>query len=345
MASQVRSETAPLGSEELEEELRSRAHSFDFFQAVRLLHLLAPEGGGVGTFALPAEEPVRFTANPHLGFPAGEIQDLSKDAGGQPRMEVNFMGLVGNSGVLPLHYSRLVLSEARNGEYALRDFLDIFQHRLVSLFYRAWEKTRCFIPFERGEEDFLSSRLFELVGLGSRAIRNRVGVPAENLLFYAGLLGPQQRSAVSLQGLVEDYLHVPVDVEQFVGSWYPLDEASQARLDDEPGAGSPRLGLHSVVGDEIWDPQARVRLRIGPLSIERFRDFLPGGGAFRALKALTSFFSDGQIEVEAQLVLSKADVPPVVLGEEDDRSTGLGLSTWLRTRQPTRDADETTLTL
>jgi len=170
-------------------------------------------------------------------------------------------------------------------------------------------------------------------------------VPAEDLLFYAGLLGLQQRNAVSLQRIIEDYLQVSVEIQQFIGSWYPLNEESQCRLDDEVDDTSPRLGEHTVVGDEIWDPQARVRLRIGPLSREKYEEFLPGGRAHDKLRALTSFYCDGQFDFEAQLVLKKEQVPPVVLGGDDDQATSLGLCTWIRTHPFARDADETTFTL
>jgi type VI secretion system protein ImpH len=345
MASQGRSDTAPIRSDDLVEELRRDAPSFDFFQAVRVLLYQAPDRGGVGGFTLPSDEPVRFSTNPSLGFPAGEIQELEEEHGHQPRMTVNFMGLLGNSGVLPYHYSRQVMAEGRRGRGPLRDFLDIFQHRLVSLFYKAWEKARFFIPFERGEPDPVSARLFDLVGLRDEKLRGRLEVPDQDLLFYAGLIGVRQRNAASMERIIEDYLQVPAQVQQFVGSWYPLSEDSQCRLDDEVDEMTPGLGEHTVVGDEIWDPQARVRLRIGPLSRDRYGDFLPGGRDHGILKTLTTFFSDGQFDFEAQLVLRKDDVPPVVLGGEEDIGTPLGYSTWLRTRPFSRDADETTLIL
>lgn len=329
----------------MSEELKEDASSFGFFQAVRLLRLLSPDGGGVGEFALPSEEPVRFSPTPHLGFPAGEIHDLSEGPDGQTRMETTFMGLIGNSGVLPLHYSRLVGLEEREGRPGLRNFLDIFQHRLVSLFYRAWEKGRFFIPFERGDSDPLSARLRELVGMGSSHLQGRLDIPDEDLLFYAGLLGIQQRSAVGLERWIEDYLEVPAQVEQFVGSWYPLSGESQCQLDDEMDENSPRLGEHTVVGDEIWDPQARARIRIGPLRREKYEEFLPGGPGHRKLKALTTFFGDDQFDFEAQIVLAREDVPPVVLGGEAGEALPLGWCSWIRTRPFERDADETTLTL
>jgi type VI secretion system protein ImpH len=346
MASESGTETPPLAFDNLEEALRNEPHAFEFFQAVRLLRLLRPQQEGVGEFALPSDEAVRFTSNPSLAFPAGEVQDLRWEGEQSPRLEVNFMGLVGNQGVLPLHYSRLVLASERNGESSpLRAFLDLFQHRLLSLFYRALERGRFFVPFERGERDPVSARLLEMIGLGSRELRGRLDVPDEDLLFYAGLLGLHQRTAAALEGILRDYFEVPATVEEFSGGWYPLSVESQCCLDDEVDERSPRLGEHTVVGDEIWDPQARVRVKIGPLSRDRYEAFLPGGRDHRVLRSLTTFFSDGQFDFELQLILRKEDVPPVVLGAEEGEAMPLGWCTWIRTRPMDRDVDETTLTL
>ena len=31
-----------------------------------------------------------------------------------------------------------------------------------------------------------------------------------------------------------------------------------------------------MVGNEIWDQQSRVRIQLGPLTLEQYMDFLPG---------------------------------------------------------------------
>jgi type VI secretion system protein ImpH len=317
--------------------------SFGFFQAVRLLGRLYPERRGVGMFGDPAAEVVHFSARPSIAFPPSELHGVDLPGNRPARMVVNFMGLIGPLGVLPYNLTLLVAERARARDRALRDFLDIFQHRLLSLFYRAWEKYHFTATYERDARDGVTEHLRDLIGLGIGAFRNRAAVPDEALLGYTGLLAQQPRSAVALQQLLEDFLDVPVAVEQFVGGWYALSSGTQCRVGDEGPA--DQLGQGAVVGDEIWDQQARVRIRIGPLTREQYERFLPGGTSYQSLRSLARFFTHDQFDFEVQLVLARAEVPPCVLGSEERRPPPLGWGTWLRTKPFARDADETILTL
>jgi type VI secretion system protein ImpH len=323
--------------------LNEAPESFSFFQAVRLLHRRLQSNKEVGGFADPAEEVIRFSGNPSLAFPAGEIQGLRFNPEGQAKMMVNFMGLVGHMGVLPIQYSLLVDDQAaaEGDPDGFREFLDIFQHRIISLFYKAWERSHFYVPFERGKEDPVSRRLMDLIGLGSGDLRGRMGIRDEALLFYSGLLGSRHRSAVALERLLEDYFQVAVEVVQFKGGWYGISPDSQCRIDDDEGFGGA-LGEGLALGDEIWDSQARVQLRVGPLRRAEFDDFLPGGDSHRALKGITQFFGDGQFDFEVQLILHREDVPGIILGAEEEDASPLGWCTWIRTRPFSRDADETT---
>ncbi len=342
------SRTPPSGIErtEWEKALEENPGAFSFFQAVRLLQRELPPGSRVGEFAHPAEEPLRFTVNSSLGFPVGDIHRIRPGEEGPATMSVNFMGLVGHMGVLPMHYTLLIdqQAEAEGDPEAYRDFLDIFQHRMISLFYQAWERSHFYVPVERGDEDRISAHLADLMGLGLEELETGVRDRIQSLLFYCGLMGLRQRSGVAFEQLLEDYFDVPVQVEQFRGGWYRLSESSQCRIDDEEGMGGG-LGEATVVGDEIWDPQAKVRICIGPLSRDRYDGFLPGGLAHQALREMTRFFSDGQYDFEVQLILEKDDVPGVVLGSEEKGLPPLGWSTWLRTRSAERHADETILSI
>jgi type VI secretion system protein ImpH len=328
----------------LAELLEREPFRFEFFQAVRLLERLAPERKPVGTFVKPASEAARFSANPSLAFPASEIQSLDRAKDGPPFVEVNFMGLHGPLGVLPHAYSELVLERIRQKDTSLRDFLDIFNHRMISLFYQAWEKYRFTIAYERGERDHFSHHLLDLIGLGSAGLQDRQEVPDDSLIFYSGLLGMNTRSAAALEQILVDYFGVPVAVEQFVGAWHPIDESAQSSLGEESGP-SEQLAWGAMVGDEIWDQQSRIRLRLGPLDIQQYREFLPEGPAWRELRALTRFFTRGEFDVEVQFVLRREDVPPCELGEDTAEAPRLGWSTWMKSAPLARDPDETILLL
>ena len=298
----------------VEAALRADPHSFSFFQAVRLLERLRPERATLGGYGDPGAEVVRFGVLPSLAFPASEIQALDIDRDGPAAMKVNFMGATGPQGVLPHEYTLLVADRLRSRDTALADFLDMFHHRLISLFYRAWRKYRFAAASEAGRDELLAEHVLDLIGVGPRGARTRFPFPVEALITRAGLLLPQARGAAALQQLLEDYFGVSVEVEQFVGGWFPLESADRCAVSDEEEQPANQLGLGAVAGEEVWDQQAKVRIRLGPLDRTRYDTFLPGGSAHQPLAALLRFFSHDQYEFEVQLVLAAADVPGVRLG-------------------------------
>lgn len=317
---------------------------FEFFQAVRLLARLLSGRQMVGRFAQPGAEAVRFSANPSLSFPASEIQSLDRREDGPPLMVVNFMGLTGPQGVLPLYYTELVMERLRARDTALRDFLDIFNHRSISFFYQGWEKYRFAVAYERGESGRLPHLLLSAIGLGTAGLAKRQKVADESLLFFGGLLGQQPRSAVALEQLLGDYFGVPVEVEQFVGAWYSLDSETQTRIEDKQDL-SQQLGGGAVIGDEVWDPQSRVRIKVGPLSLDRYLDFLPSGTAYAPLGAIARFFSGDELDFEVQLILERKQVPACVLGAEGEQAPRLGWATWVKSAPMGRDPSDAVLRL
>ena len=317
---------------------------FGFFQAVRLLEREHPERTSVGGSGDPAGEVARFVVHPSLAFPASEIQALTLPEEGPARMMVNFLGLTGPQGVMPHRYTLMLIERQRKRDHTMRDFLDLFHHRIISLFYAAWEKHHFLISHERDQKDQLGRHLADLIGLlGEEQPSEQRVIRREALLYYAGLLMSRQRSALALEQLLEDYFGLPVEVQQFVGAWYPLEARVRTYVDDEPPPGSAPLGLGSVVGDELWDQQARVRLRFGPLTRAQFNSFLPRGSAHKALRELGRVYGGDGMDFEVQLVLRRQDVAPTTLGAEPE--TRLGQGTWLKTRPMDRDPDDTILTL
>jgi type VI secretion system protein ImpH len=328
----------------LEERLRKEPCLFEFFQAVRLLERFHPDKVEVGKFAPPAEEVAHFQANSTLIFPASEIQALTWPEKGPAEMKVNFMGLTGPEGVLPAPYTVFLAERTRAGDSAAVDFFDVFNHRIISLFYQAWEKYRFWIAYERGERDQFSHHLLDLIGLGTAGLQDRQAVPDDALLYYSGLLSQHPRSAVALEQILSDYFDVPVEVEQFAGGWYSLDATDQCSFQSSDGF-SEQLGVGAVVGDEVWDQSARVRIKIGPLPLDQYVEFLPTGSAFEPLRVLTRFFSNDEVDFEAQLILKRDEVPRCGLGAEEQSPPMLGWTTWGRSKEMNRDVADTILPL
>ncbi len=310
---------------------------FEFFQAVRLFERLFPERSPVGRFVSPSKEVLRFCAHASIPFPPSRIQrmDWPDAVGSAPRMVINFMGLAGPSGLLPLYYTELIVDRVRNKDYVLRDFLDVFNHRMISLFYQAWEKYRFAIAYERGERDRFSHSLMDLIGMGTLHLDNRLAVRDDTLMYYSGLLSLHSRSAAALRLILWDYFDVPVEIEQFVGAWHRLEEPNLCRF--EWSTASEQLGGGAIVGDEIWNQQSGVRIKMGPLSLEEYLDFLPSGTAHEPLKSLAKFISRGEIDFEVQLILKKDEVPACELGSEEVSAPRLGWVSWAKTQPKLAD--------
>lgn len=331
----------------LNQTLFDEPHRFEFFQAVRLLERLFPERAAVGRDYLSAKEVVRFRSHPTLAFPASEIQSLieqfdefsQENNDAQKReMAVNFMGLVSAISVLPTHYVELVIERARYRDTAFWDFADIFSHRAISLFYRAWEKYRFPIAYERGDSDF-TEFLFDFLGLGTRGMRGRLALPDESLLPYAGLISNKPVSVAALEQTLSDYFGVSVKVEQFCGQWLALDESSTTKL----GRANSKLGANTVCGSRVFDNQSKFRLKIGAIGFEKFKEFLPNGSGYAAICSLTRFIAGQEYDFDLQLVLTAREVPSCILTTRARRRPRLGWSSYLKTQKFQTDDNQVIL--
>jgi type VI secretion system protein ImpH len=343
MATESRRTDPPLDHILYEEGFR-----FDFFQAVRVIERLFPNRRAVGGDTSPSKEAVRFRSLLSLTFPPSAVQDVARpaDENAPAQMTIAFMGLTGLTGVLPRHYTELLLERVRYNDTTLRDFLDIFNHRMISLFYRAWEKYRFPIAYERSRTsgsgyDPFSECLFHFVGMGTRGLQGRMATGDEVLLHYGGLLVQQPRSASALEAVLRDYFDVPVKIEQFVGAWLRVSDEYRTRLGGDDG--NNQIGMGAFLGSRSWDQQAGFRIKFGPLKFERFRDFLPSGWAFKSVVQLTRLMSGAVHDFSCQLIVKASEVPKCELRKPGANAFRLGWSSWLKTRDFSRDADQAIL--
>lgn len=315
----------------LNKKIFEEPYAFEFFQAVRLLTKMHPERQSVGGTALPKDEVVRFRSRIGLDFPSSEIHEINVVEGidgeaDRTEMLVNFMGVVGVSGVLPSHYTELVLDRIRHRDTAMWAFLDIFTHRAVSMFYRAWAKYRFPVAYERGDDDF-TSYLFDFAGLGTKGLRGRLDLDDESLLPYAGLIAQKPHTANALENILSDYFQTTAKVEQFYGQWLRLGAEDVSKL----GKANSQLGQTAIIGSRVWDQQSKMRIRLGPLDFKRFQAFLPNGSANAALRSICEFVIGLEFDFDLQLVLSAKAVPATILTTRALRKPTLGWTTYLKT--------------
>ena len=311
--------------------IQDEPYRFDFFQAVRLLEKLYPERKPVGGTALPSQEVVRFRSYVALDFPASEIREIREvpdERTGQSVLELVMciMGMVGVSGVLPTHYTELVLDRIRHRDTALWAFLDIFTHRSASLFYRAWAKYRFPVGYERGEDDF-TGYLFDIAGLGTKGLRGRMDLEDESLLPYAGLIAQKPHSVRAIENAISDYFGVKAEIEQFSGQWLELEEADRTKL----GTQNCVLGANTIAGTRVWDQQSKFRVKLGPLEIKKYMAFLPSGTAHKPLRSMIDFMVGLELDHDVQLILAKQQVPSNILTPRAVRKPMLGWTTFLKT--------------
>jgi type VI secretion system protein ImpH len=360
------------------ERLLAAPEAFEVFAAVQAVEEEAARAAAV-TEQRPPEvgsqdqgagvrDPVRLRAALTLGFPGGSLTGAIRrvqGSGGRAEntdeaavveLSLASFGLIGPAGVLPRHYTSLVQERVRqHRDRALRNFLDLFNHRAASLLVRAWGKYRTATQRgrlairgraaswdeSRSPRDSLSAVLASLLGLGTRSLSNRMQLADERLLYYAGILARRVPAAMPLENLISDCWGVPARIDQFVGRWLALDPIDQTRL----GAGgcNQQLGINALAGSRVWSVESAFCIRIGPLALEEFHQWLPGGSRLRELADLVRFHVGPALEATVRPVLAAAEVPPTQLvgvsSASNKRPAGsqLGWTTWLISHPPNVD--------
>jgi type VI secretion system protein ImpH len=320
-------------------------YRFDFFQAVRLLERIDPERSPVGRDSDPRRDAARFRTRASLNFPPSQIYQIRNNGVADetpPEVMVAFMGLTGPLGILPQHFTELVAERARYGDTALWEFFDIFNHRMISLFYRVWEKHRLSASYDRRNVDGnITDYLFDIIGMGTKGLQGRLSVPDRAMLLYGGLIAQRPHSAGIVAAILGNYFNVPAHVEQFAGQWLELEDEDRSRL----GTANNQLGVNTIAGQRIWDNQSKFRAKFGPLTFEKFKAFLPVGSAFQPAGELVRFLAGMEFDFDIQLVLKADQVPDCVLATHAEARPMLGWTTWLKTSAFTKDDSQVVLAI
>lgn len=334
--------------------LAERPYRLDFYQALRHIESAHPHLPRLGDALRPSDEPIRVAQSAELSFAPAPLHALVTSGDGPPRLLQRIFGLLGPNGPLPTHLTEFARDRTlHHGDASLQRFLDLLTHRFALLFYRAWAEAQPLMSLDRPDDRQFIDRLGALIGLGLPSLQDRDAVPDRSKLFFAGRLARQVRDADGLLAWCKAEFDVPVKIEQWCGHWMELGRAERSRL----GGGRRRrgmaqasqgLGQGAVLGGSVWDVQHKFRIVVGPLSLPRYLRFLPGGADMARLRALVRQWVGLEFDWDVQLILARAEVPQLRLGDGrapagppgNPPTTRLGQSTWLGHYHRAADADQ-----
>jgi len=318
--------------------LSESPYRYDFYQTLRRLECLFDGKPRWGHARRPSDEAVRLGQEPELSFAPAPLASFQlgherRPPQPQPQLQVRLFGLFGPNGPLPLHITEYARERLRNAnDPTFSRFLDVFHHRLITFFYRAWAQAQPHVNRDRPAEDRFGVYLGSFVGMAPAAFRKRDVLPDHAKFFHVGALIRHTRNAEGLRAILRHFCRVPVEIEEFVGHWMILDGRERTYL----GRESATLGVSAVAGGRVWDRQCKFRLRIGALTLQQYEAFLPGGTMIQKLVDWVRLYLTFELEWDVRLILREDHVPPLSLG----RSGRLGWTTWLGERRAGTHADD-----
>lgn len=318
--------------------LAESPHRHDFYQVLRQIECLHPERPRWGKALRPVEEPVRLGQDPDLSFAPAPLASFEVDGSKPPRLQVRLFGLFGPNGPMPLHLTEYARERLRvAGDPTLSRFLDVFHHRFLALFYRAWAQAQPHVNRDRPKEDRFTTYVGAFVGMSPAAFRDCDDLPDLAKFFHVGSLVRQVRNSEGLSHILRHYFRVPVEIEQFVGHWMQLGAGERTFLAQEGAL----LGSGAALGARVWDRQHKFRIHLGPLSLDQYESFLPGsprsrrgegrdgGSPLRKLVDWVRMYLCFELDWDVRLFLKQNEVPPLRLGSGQQ----LGWTTWLGHRR------------
>jgi type VI secretion system protein ImpH len=302
------------------DEMQREPWRFDFFTVMRLLERSHPDRPRIGDSSARREEYAELGQDPYIEFPPSTLSRVVAD-GARLKVFVKFLGLLGPQGALPL-----TSTEESLGWFLMRDeafprFLDLFNHRFLQLFFRAWADSRPIAQHDRPRDDRFIAYIGSMIGVGTRPHRDIDAVPDPAKLAFAGLIAPQAKSASRLKGLISGLFNVRVEIEEFVGTWLVLDPSERSNLGQERCG----LGTSMTVGAGIFSVQDKIRIRIYTRDMAQYQRFLPTGDLCEPLADAVFFYIGDQLDWEVELALPVGAAEATRLGSFGQ----IGWTSWM----------------
>ena len=314
-----------------------RSHAFNFYRFCQLLEKQLSAQKPIGSTFTPKDDPVRFRPHPGMGFPVSELKAVETDPqrpDAPPTVRTTFMGLYGVDSPLPTSYIDDI-AQKREGHEALEAFLDIFNHRMMTQFYRIWRKYSYPATFEDGGTDKTSRSLMALTG-----ITDSGDVPASRLL---ALLQPLVRTTRTAEGIASvirtQAPNTQVTIKPHKVTRMPAGKRAKFSFSDQQ-----KLGDHLVLGSETTDANCCIGIEMFTEDAAEARGWLPGGQLGKDVFDLLRVYLGCDYDASLSLTIPMKLAPLPRLG---DRSLMMGYNVVLGLREDNLDKmpDQVTMKL
>jgi type VI secretion system protein ImpH len=300
----------------LEEQLYSQPYEFDYHQAVRILEKLKPDGIPLGEGDNPEREAVQLSARVTLSVSSADIYSLKPSTlyPDQPVMTINFLGLAGIQGPLPNPYAEMMIERLRRKDVAMRDFLDIFNHRLISFWHRVRKKIVLGMAQVPPEQTPVAKSFLNLLGFDYALEQKTYPVPLRSLLKYVPLFWQRPRSLSGLLTLLKGYFPYNVSLTPLIPGW------QKAGLEDRTRIGTSgqfsRLGQDTILGHQSWNQGQGISIHFNGLDWLDYVSYLPGGRGYQALQFLAHLYCEPTLKIHLKVTIHKHTIPPLRLGHK-----------------------------
>jgi len=332
MASQIGNQDFVVG---LLQQFQQEAYKYDFFQFLRLIECVYPDKPKIGYSVKPSGDPIRLGQKPSMQFSPSTIAAFDSENHDIATLKVFFFGLFGPNGPLPLHLTEFTRNRVQiSNDPTFAEFADLFHHRLLSLFYRAWSDKEPTVQLDRPESDRFSFYVGSFLGMAEPSQRHRDSISDHTKLHFAAHLGCQTKHVEGLEAILQAYFRVPIVIKEFVGEWLKIPEDSLCYLYSDRE--TAQLGVSATIGERSWQCMHKFRIVAGPLNLKQFEQLLPNGNCLKAFSNLIDNYVGYQFQWDLNLVLLKQEVPVAKLGQYSK----LGWNSWLAAQHRSQDASD-----
>lgn len=317
-------------------DLEDHAHLYDFFAALRLIETQKEDGVRLGENRSPRSDDVFFGQKVSLSFAPSTIAELRRNTNNPSEVWIDnyFFGLMGPNGPLPKHLTELFISEVMgNKRPQFLDFLNLFNHRLITLFYRAWANKEPTTLNDSPSNNKYKLYLGALSGYAEPDLHDRDQMSDYVKFRYTRFLSGKTRYPEGITRMLSDMFNLTARVDNFAGEWIKIPEDGLCKI--ESGPYGRRLGLNTTQGRYSWACQYKFRVLLGPMTIDEFEQLLPTQKRASQVNDIIRNYVGIEYQWDIVLLLKKEEIPNLELTKNQYKQ--LGWTTWLKSNSDDND--------